>query len=635
MRARRTFAAAAGPAEAELPEAARDVLRRGTTGSVLELDGVTLRAGPVPLVRRERDGSLGQCIRVGGSGAGRIELALACGEAVVDRSVLELDGSPRSCRLFAPEADPKVELRVCTEAGAEATIALEAPRQRRWTVFLVHHSHLDIGYTDLQPEVLRHHRAYLDSALDLMAATDGWPDGARFRWNVEGNLPLRQWLAERPAARAAELVERVREGRLEVCALPFTLNAEACTREELEQQLRWAQSFAEDHDVHVVTAMQTDVPGHGYGLAGALAAAGVRYLDVAHNWAARAAPYLAGGFELPRLFRWGAAGADVLVWHTDSPRGVAYLEGNLLGLADSADAAAELLPDYLAALADHGYPYGAEVEALGLPAGVEVPSRPYPLDVLHLRVQGTIADNAAPSLTPAEVVRRWNEVYAWPRLRLATNREFFAAAEEQARDVPHFEGDWTSWWADGIGSGARPLGANRRAQAKLRLAEALDAAAAAHGQRDPGWPGRAEAVADAIALFDEHTWGAAFPERNDASGRSAGELQWQLKSSSALEAEAGADALLAAAASRLSRRRDPLRVAVLNACPFARTERVEVFVPASDAPPDAALEVRGPEGVVASATVRVGERGSGTGRRGRSSRFSPGTCRRPATGPTS
>ena len=138
---------------------------------------------------------------------------------------------------------------------------------------------------------------------------------------------------------------------------------------------------------------ETDVPGHGHGLPGLLAVAGVRYLDVAHNYAARAAPHLTGGFELPRLFRWRGAEGEVLVWHPDSPRGVAYLEGNLLGLAESIDEAADLLPDYLAGLAETGYPYGNTVEALGLPGDADLPARPYELDVLHLRLQGTIADN--------------------------------------------------------------------------------------------------------------------------------------------------------------------------------------------------------------------------------------------------
>ena len=56
---------------------------------------------------------------------------------------------------------------------------------------------------------------------------------------------------------------------------------------------------------------------------------------------------------------------------------------------------------------------------------------PYPHDVLHLRVQGVFSDNASPSIVPAEIVREWNEKWAYPQLRLATNSEFFTEAEER------------------------------------------------------------------------------------------------------------------------------------------------------------------------------------------------------------
>jgi hypothetical protein len=591
-----TNGGAVGPAEIDLPEAPRRLLRRGATGERLELARTRLCVGWLPLVRR-LDGR--PCLRVAAAGAGSFDLQLRCGETVVDSATLEAEGS---VRLFAP-ADEGVVLDIRSADGTAMQHAIAPTSQRRWTVHLVHHSHLDLGYTDLQPTVLRHHLAYLDSVLDLARQTDGWPDDARFRWNVEANLPLRHWLRQRPAAAVEELLDRVREGRIEVCALPFTSNLEVCSIDELASQLDWASEFSRAHRVPVVTAMQTDVPGQGYGLPALLADAGVRYLDVAHNFAARAAVHLTGGFELPRLFHWEHAGKRVLVWHTDSPRGVAYLEGNLLHLADSAEAASWLLPEYLAALAEHGYPYGNEIEALGIPADVEIPARPYPLDVLHMRVQGVIADNAAPSAGPAEVVRAWNDEWASPRLRLSTNRDFFEETEQRVDDVPVFTGDWANWWADGVGSSARMLGANRRAQAKLRTAQTLQVVADLSGEA-AAWS--ADDAYERLGLFDEHTWGAAFPEGDGAAGRSAGALQWQLKSSYALEAKGAADALLDSALARL-RHQHSLSVAVLNVCGFARSDVVRIFVPTSVAPPGVDLVVRERDGgEIPSTTVHVG-----------------------------
>ena len=81
--------------------------------------------------------------------------------------------------------------------------------------------------------------------------------------------------------------------------------------------------------------MQTDVPGATIGLLTSLVDADIRYLSVAHNYAGRSAPHLVGGQDLTRPFYWRAPnGKRLLVWYTDSPHGSAYMEGNLVGLAE-------------------------------------------------------------------------------------------------------------------------------------------------------------------------------------------------------------------------------------------------------------------------------------------------------------
>ena len=260
--------------------------------------------------------------------------------------------------------------------GTRHELALELRPQRHWEVFLCHQSHLDIGYTDPQDRVLAHHLQYLDSVLELAESTDDWPEDARFRWNIEATWPLEAWLAARPRAACEELLARARQGRIEVCALPFSMHTEAYSIDELARGLRFADSLREQ-GVPVVTAMQTDVPGAVAALPALLADAGVRYLAVAHNYAGRSVPYLHGGQRLGRPFWWQAPGGRrVLVWYTDSPHGVAYMEGNLVGLAESADVAAELLPEYLAALASQPYPYTPGYAWLGLPEGMEAEREP-------------------------------------------------------------------------------------------------------------------------------------------------------------------------------------------------------------------------------------------------------------------
>ncbi|WP_117210962.1 glycoside hydrolase family 38 C-terminal domain-containing protein [Allorhizocola rhizosphaerae] len=475
---------------------------------------------------------------------------------------------------WVPEVSAPTRVTLTLDEG---NLEIEVTPQRKWTVYVVHHSHLDIGYTDRQGVVLRNHLEYLDSALELATATDDWPDDARFRWNVESALPVRTWLGARASSVVDRFVQLAKQGRIEVTAMPYQLHTEACSVEELHRLLRFTDDLRTEYGIPITSAMHTDVPGAVAGFVDALASGGVKYLSAAHNWAGRSVPFLHGGLELGRPFWWRSpSGNRVMVWFTDTPHGMAYMEGNVVGLNESFALTQELLPGYLDALANRPVPY--QKEAFGW-SGLDSVDRPgYPHDILHLRVQGGHADNATPSIVPPSVVREWNATYDWPKLKMATNTAFFEDAVARIGDrIPEHEGDWTDWWADGLGSGARPLGYARRAQHAIRHAETLHTLADSHLDAD--------AVYDKLGLFDEHTWGAANPWHDHEDGFDSGGLQWARKSELAYSAFDDAEDLRHAGARRLGARFAPGNGALASYLVFnpglSRSDTVSAFLPSS------------------------------------------------------
>src|SRR5215203_4681119 len=53
------------------------------------------------------------------------------------------------------------------------------------TLYVVNHSHTDIGFTDYQDLCYRQHRLFIDQALELIEATQDYPGEAQYRWVCE------------------------------------------------------------------------------------------------------------------------------------------------------------------------------------------------------------------------------------------------------------------------------------------------------------------------------------------------------------------------------------------------------------------------------------------------------------------
>lgn len=87
-------------------------------------------------------------------------------------------------------------LTVPTTGKAEG--ALEGV-QRDWTIYLVQHTHTDIGYTKPQTEILSEHLRYIDYAIDYSDLTKDYPDDARFRWTCEAAWAVSEYIKVRPA----------------------------------------------------------------------------------------------------------------------------------------------------------------------------------------------------------------------------------------------------------------------------------------------------------------------------------------------------------------------------------------------------------------------------------------------------
>jgi len=455
-----------------------------------------------------------------------------------------------------------------SRGSLDVTCTAEPPRH--WELFLVNHSHVDIGYTEY-PEILADaHGDYIARALDIMTLTDDRPDEERYRWTCEASWTVEQLLRRHPG-RADEFVRRCREGRMELTALYANLT-DLCDERMLERAVGYATDLRDRYGIDLVSACNYDVNGFGWALPRILKQAGVRYLDTAIN-ETRAL----GVRPRPAALRWASPdGSDVLLWHSGN-----YLLGNRLMLHASRTRAAPQVAAYLLERQDDGYPHHA----------------------IEVLMSGQTGDSMPPSAAVCDVVADWNRAWLWPRLRLATTRQWFEHLEAAWPGEPtRYQKAWPDWWADGNGAALYEATLVRRTGARLAGLEGQRRALRDRGigleRLDPEYE---EAWRRAL-LFCEHTWGPYESALDPDSPASRG--QWHSKATHVYAAAALADSIeveqlvAAATAGRVSGREqgltnatlqgapsgylasdDPAAVLVYNPLPAPRSDIVRVGVP--------------------------------------------------------
>ncbi len=436
---------------------------------------------------------------------------------------------------------------------------------RRWKVFLVNHSHTDIGFTHTYRDCIRVHVKNLRLALEAIEATADWPDESRMRWTVESAWQLQHYLRAYPQDRD-RIARAVRGGWLEIEALYIHSYFDILSREQLVRSLSFAERTRHELDIPITSAMICDVPGCAWSLVDLFAQSGISYLAMAPN--NFIAPFHAQT-TLQRPFRWqGPAGNRVLTWYTADPSW-AYIEGARLGFWDSYSAVREKLPERLADLEAAGYPYAAVQFQLG-------------------------SDNRPLRLLPATIAREWNARYLSPRIEIATTSQFFRHMESRyAEQFPVESGEWQSSWSETTLHYPHEAALSRRNHHTLAEWQGFAAIA--------GWLNEAyeppltaiDDTFDASLLFDEHGGpkGIWLP-RNDTEALEAIVQGFELFEQETIPAEAGRETALHAATGALRTGNDPVAV-VWNLCGWPRSGPVAIDVPAGIDNPVATDETTG------------------------------------------
>lgn len=448
----------------------------------------------------------------------------------------------QTLEILVPGVTNEMEAAFALLAGGKilASQAVTQKPVRQWEVYVLMHSHTDIGYTDIQPNIEKKQAQNVIRALELIRETKVYPVGERFKWNLEVMWTADQFARIATPEQMRQFEQAIHDGNIGVDAMYGNLLTGLCRYEEMERQISYATTLGRHNGVTVDSMMISDVPGLTWGIVPALANHGVKYISNGPNASRTMAGDRIGYVRVqwentPFYWQSPSGGQKVLYWG-----------------------------------AQGGYSFGHHFPSIteGVPFLLQrLEEQKYLYDIVQLR--WTKGDNGPPDEGVMSAVREWNAKYAYPKLIIATTSEAFHAFENRYGDkLPTFRGDLTPYWEDGAGSSARETALNRHSVDRLLQAETLWSI-----NNPETFPPADFAVAwKNAAMYSEHTWGAynsiSQPDLPFVKN------QWNYKQGYALMADSISHELLEKSLGGKSASASASAVDVYNTCSWLRTDLV-------------------------------------------------------------
>ncbi|QGH36204.1 glycoside hydrolase [Gracilibacillus salitolerans] len=365
--------------------------------------------------------------------------------------------------------------------------------KKKWKIFVIHHSHTDIGYTERQEKIESFHVDYIKQAIEIInKSRDGSrPEWKGFKWTCETFWAVEKFLEQASPETKEQFMEALQQGDIELSGTYLNMT-ELIDYDILKKLFLKAKRLAEATDVPLNSAMTADINGYSWGYSQAMYDAGIRnLLSCVHT---HHGMYAIGRKQLP--FYWETPTGDkLLVWN-----GEHYMLGNELGISPGAVLSYSIRDEFETTPNMENHWEMAETRIMRYLCQLE--KEDYPYDFALVNVMGLLRDNAAPNGKIMDFIHRWNSEYGNNvEIEMTTLNTFFDHVKNQEFEIPVYKGDWPDWWSDGVASTAMNTQIFRDAQRNLRLVKNLDQ------NNDTVSKETIENIEHQLTMYAEHTWG--------------------------------------------------------------------------------------------------------------------------------
>jgi hypothetical protein len=345
---------------------------------------------------------------------------------------------------------------------------------KKWTVYLVPHEHLDVGYSDFQTKLAELHSRVIDEALEMTV------EHPEFRFSLDGYWQAQQFLDGRSEADKQRFFDAVRDRKIFVPAQHSVMLTGFPIAETLLRSFYGAHKFNRAHGGSWDYANSTDVPSYSWSYASIMAAAGLKYFSAAAN-ADRGPTLMLGNLHRRSPFWWeGPDGGRVLMWYARH---------------------------YHQIRSEFGLPPVVATGYEGLSSFLRVYDRPdYTASAVMLH--GSQWENTSLYPQQAGLVEQWTNLFAYPELKFSGFAEALEKITLSAKGkLPVIRGDGGPYWEDGVASDAYFATMERSNERRAVSAEKLSTVATLVDRRTRPSLVALDSMWNNILLMNEHTWG--------------------------------------------------------------------------------------------------------------------------------
>lgn len=364
---------------------------------------------------------------------------------------------------------------------------------KKYKVYLMHHSHTDIGYTKSPESTINEQVEYIKTIIRKLDPSNNQETNG-FKWVCESFIIVESFLKTATTDEIELFIDLVKDGQIEVTGMYANL-AEVLDAYILDRMIKRAVNASEKYNIDVTSAMNADINGLSKDYAKMLSKNGIHNYYIAVHTHHGMYPL----FKKQSCFKWNLGEGEYLnVWngeHYMFGNGFAFSKGavSLHGFFDNVD-----FKKYNQAN-DESWMELAESRFEKYIAQLEVDG--YGYDFIPLTIHGKFTDNSMPNFDIANRVKRWNEKNGDQiEVVMCNLTEFFEVANKEA-NIPVYTGEWPDWWTDGVISAPAQLKLFKNAQVqynKLReLAKDSDDYTLCYEQIDHN-----------LTMYAEHTYGS-------------------------------------------------------------------------------------------------------------------------------